>query len=200
MNDKGKKIKVACVGDSITFGEGIENRTQNAYPRVLAEFLGSEYMVKNFGVPGTTMLKKGDSPYWTQFICKRAFKFNPDIVVIKLGTNDSRAENWRLKEEFAIDYKDMIDKFKTLESNPKVFVCLPSPAYGSTFDIDKEIISSEILPLVTEIAEQNNCQLIDLHTPLVDKEHLFPDKLHPNSEGAKILAENVYKSIVKIID
>ncbi len=60
------QIKVACVGDSITFGFTIENRDQNSYPAQLGRLLGKNWEVKNFGVIGATLLKKGDMPYWKQ--------------------------------------------------------------------------------------------------------------------------------------
>src|SRR4051812_11154381 len=90
-----EKIKVACVGDSITAGAGVQDPGHNAYPVVLQRLLGDKYEVKNFGVSGTTLLKKGDSPYWNQKAFKAATAFAPDIVIIKLGTNDTKAQNWK---------------------------------------------------------------------------------------------------------
>ena len=95
------KIRLACVGDSITYGSGLSEREVNSYPAVLQKLLGEGYDVKNFGVSGATLLKSGDKPYWKQSEFKSATAFNPNIVVIKLGTNDTKPQNWSHKEEFA---------------------------------------------------------------------------------------------------
>ena len=57
--------KVACVGDSITYGHGL-NQSTESYPVVLAARLGAGHTVQNFGVSGTTLLKNGDHPYWDE--------------------------------------------------------------------------------------------------------------------------------------
>ena len=57
-------IKVACIGDSVTYGSGIEDRDNNSYPAQLQKMLGDEYVVGNFGKPGATLLVKGHRPYF----------------------------------------------------------------------------------------------------------------------------------------
>ena len=81
------KIKVACVGNSITYGSGVANREVNAYPVKLQGMLGDKYEVKNFGKPGATLLNKGHRPYTQQQEYKDALAFAGDIVVIHLGIN-----------------------------------------------------------------------------------------------------------------
>ena len=44
-----KKIKVACVGNSITYGYTLPDRETNAYPAKLQKMLGDDYVVGNFG-------------------------------------------------------------------------------------------------------------------------------------------------------
>ncbi len=128
------KVRVACVGDSITYGAAVEDRANNCYPAVLGKLLGDKYEVRNFGVSGATMLKKGDKPYWKEKAFTQAADFAPNIVVIKLGTNDTKPQNWKHKAEFEADARAMVRHFKELAGKPKVFVALPAavPTSAST--------------------------------------------------------------------
>ena len=56
-------VKVACVGNSITDGHGIAVSDLFGYPARLANNLGQNYAVKNFGVSGRTLSNSGDFPY-----------------------------------------------------------------------------------------------------------------------------------------
>lgn len=94
--EKSTPIKVACVGDSITFGAGIKNREKDSYPAQLQAMLGSGFKVGNFGISARTLLKKGDRPYWKEQIYRDALAFQPDYVIIKLGTNDIKPKNWEI--------------------------------------------------------------------------------------------------------
>src|SRR5262245_35770894 len=100
------QIKVACIGDSITEGGNLDNPSVNAYPIVLGRLLGTNYITRNFGVSGRTLLRKGDFPYWNDPAFRNATNFAPNIVTIKLGTNDSKPQNWRYKDQFARDLND----------------------------------------------------------------------------------------------
>ena len=134
-------VRVACIGNSITFGAGIRNRSRDSYPSVLARMLGDSYWVKNFGVSARTMLNKGDHPYMNEPAYKNALAFNPNIVVIKLGTNDSKSFNWKYKADFMKDAQTMINAFKGLPSQPKIYLCYPSKAYLTGDGINDDIIS-----------------------------------------------------------
>jgi len=83
-------VRVACVGDSITFGAGVEDRDKNHYPAVLGGLLGTSFDVRNFGRSGATLSSSGDLPYRDTDEFKAATAFAPDVVVIKLGTNDTK--------------------------------------------------------------------------------------------------------------
>ena len=108
-----EKIKVACIGNSITFGAGLSNQARDSYPAVLGQMLGSGYDVRNFGVSGTTVLSSGDSPYINTRVYKQVLDFQPDIIFIKFGTNDSKGGNWKHKDEFKGDMQAMIDVFSS---------------------------------------------------------------------------------------
>ena len=159
-------LKVACIGDSITEGAGVDNPTVNAYPIVLGRLLGTNYQTRNFGVSGRTLLRKGDYPYWNEAAFKNATNYAPNIVTIKLGTNDSKPQNWRYKDQFGRDLSNMIDVFANLPSHPRVFVCLPVPAYGLQFDINPDIIKNEIIPIIKLVAKQKKGRRPSIFTHL----------------------------------
>ena len=188
-------VRVACIGNSITFGAGIKNRSRDSYPSVLARMLGDNYWVKNFGVSARTMLNKGDHPYMNEPAYKNALAFNPNIVVIKLGTNDSKSFNWKYKADFMKDAQNMINAFKGLPSQPKIYLCYPSKAYLTGDGINDAIISKEIIPMIKKLAKKNDLSVIDLHTAMDGMPELFPDRIHPNEKGAQVMAKAVYQSI-----
>ena len=188
-------VRVACIGNSITFGAGIKSRSRDSYPSVLARMLGDSYWVKNFGVSARTMLNKGDHPYMNEPAYKNALAFNPNIVVIKLGTNDSKSFNWKYKADFMKDAQNMINAFKGLPSQPKIYLCYPSKAYLTGDGINDDIISKEIIPMIKKLAKKNDLSVIDLHTAMDGMPELFPDRIHPNEKGAQVMAKAVYQSI-----
>ena len=188
-------VRVACIGNSITFGAGIRNRSRDSYPSVLARMLGDNYWVKNFGVSARTMLNKGDHPYMNEPAYKNALAFNPNIVVIKLGTNDSKSFNWKYRADFMKDAQTMIDAFKGLPSQPKIYLCYPSKAYLTGDGINDDIISKEIIPMIKKLAKKNDLSVIDLHTAMDGMPELFKERIHPNEKGAQVMAKAVYQSI-----
>lgn len=190
-------IRVACVGDSITFGSGIPNRAQDSYPAQLQQLLGTGYEVRNFGVSGATLLRQGDKPYWKQPAYAQAQAFKPDVVVIKLGTNDSKPQNWKFKNEFAADAQALVASFRALPSRPRVLLCLPVPAYRVNFGINGDIILKEQIPLLRQAAYATASELVDLQTPFLDKGAWFADGIHPGAAGAGYMAKNICE-VIKI--
>jgi lysophospholipase L1-like esterase len=182
------QIKVACIGNSITAG---------GYPAILQEQLGSQWKVENFGVSGTTMLRNGDHPYYTTPTYEKAKEFNPDVVVIKLGTNDSKPQNWKYKDQYASDYLKMIEELRALPSKPYIIACYPVPAFSSAWDISDNVIKNEIMPLVDSIAKTTNIKVINLYKALSGHQAQFPDGIHPNKEGSTVLAKAVAKKLKK---
>ena len=159
--------------------------------------LGEAYWVKNFGVSARTLLNKGDHPYMNEKAYQDALAFNPNIVVIKLGTNDSKSFNWKYKADFTKDLQTMVDAFKALPAQPKIYLCYPSKAYQTGDNINDDIISKQIIPMIKKVAKKNNLPVIDLHAAMDGMPQLFPDKIHPNEEGAKVMAKAVYQSLKK---
>jgi lysophospholipase L1-like esterase len=190
-------IRVACVGDSITAGAGVKE-PKNKYPARLGVLLGAEYEVKNFGVSGATMLDTGDKPYKTQKAFQDAIDFKPDIVVIKLGTNDSKPQNWAKSDDFDKSTESLVEAFQKANPKVKVYLCHPAPVIGKgNFGIRKEIVKPEIIPLIDQVAKKMKLEVIDLYTALEAKPELIPDRVHPNDEGAGVIATTVHAAISK---
>lgn len=120
--------------------------------------------MRNFGVSGHTMLQKGDCPYMANQAYQACKDFNPDIVVVKLGTNDSKQRNWVYKEEFAGDMQKMIDELKALPSHPRICLAYPAKALKPSFDISDSVIVNEVKPLIDKMAKKNRLQVIDLYS------------------------------------
>ena len=189
-------IRVACIGNSITAGSGLTNPSTDAYPSVLGRILGAGYEVKNFGVSGTTMLRKGNAPYWATTNYQSAKAYKPDIVIIKLGTNDSKDSNLPFINEFETDMSNMVDTFRLLTSNPKVYLSIPAPVYGAGgYGITDAMELQEIIPRINNVVAAKSTELINFRIPLLDHPELFPDNVHPNAEGARIMAGTAYKSL-----
>lgn len=190
------KTRVACVGDSITYGAAIENREKNCYPTVLQTLLGDKYEVRNFGANGATLTKRSDVPYVKTTAFAEAKKFNPHIVIIKLGSNDTKPQNWKHIADFVADYKALVTEFQALDSRPKVYICYPAPVYKDAFDIDGSFVE-ELKPKIDAIAKELALPVIDLSTALSGKKEMFPDGVHPDAAGAKVIAETVYKALTE---
>jgi len=182
-------VRVACVGDSITSGAGAS--PGKSYPSQLQAILGDKWKVNNFGVSGRTLLKKGDHPYWNEKAFTAAQAFNPNVVVIMLGTNDTKPPNWVHNDEFYADYKGLVETFKNLESKPRIFVCRPCPVPGKgNYGINEANLQLE-MPLIDKVAAEENADVIDMHAALLAHPEMQPDRVHPNTAGAGIMAQTV---------
>lgn len=191
-----KTIRIACVGNSITYGAGIANIQKNSYPAQLQAFLGEKYEVRNFGVSGSTLLSNGDRPYRKTTAWQEALNFQPDVVLIKLGTNDTKPQNWKYKDEFIGDYQKMIAEFKALSSNPRIILLTPVRCFlPDEAEIKSLLIANTVRPWVEKIAYDNELEIINLFNVYGDQwqQHLMPDKLHPSSIGAGVIAEKIFK-------
>lgn len=185
--------RVACIGDSITQGAGAGKGM--SYPSQLQALLGESWVVGNFGVSGRTLLKKGDFPYWKEKAYQSALGFKPDIVIILLGTNDTKPQNWKHEAEFVTDYTELVKSFQALDSKPKVFICRPCPVPDpGNFGINEAGVAEQI-KRINKLAAEMNLGIIDMHAALVAKPQFLPDRVHPNSEGAGEMAKAAFAAL-----
>lgn len=195
---KEDAVRVACIGNSITDGHGIGMAPVKGYPAVLQKKLGEGYLVKNFGVSARTMMNKGDLPYMNELAWRDAKAFNPNIVVIKLGTNDSKTHNWvHGADEFRQSMQAMIDTLKALPSKPKIYLCSPIPAFKDTWTISDSVIVNGEMPIIKKLAKKNKCQFVDLHTSYTYGDMMLNDGIHPNAKGAEKMADIIFDAIEK---
>jgi acyl-CoA thioesterase I len=183
--------KVACVGNSITYGATVAQRVKNNYPKQLDDLLGGAWDVRNFGVSGTTMLKNADNPYWNKNQYTSAKSLNPDYVIIELGTNDSKDYNWNAYGvDFEKDYSAMIREFAALPSTPTIIICKAPKAFSSSWSINDNTINTQINPIIQAIRDKGvNLIVADLYAMFKDHPELMSDGIHPNKEGATLMAQ-----------
>lgn len=188
-------VKVACVGDSITQGVGAQSG--KSYPSQLQALLGDGFVVGNFGVSARTLLRKGDFPYWNEKKYRAALEMQPDVVIIMLGTNDTKPHNWKHEREFAKDCRDLAKSFLDLPSKPRVFLCRPCPVPGQgNFGINEENVQKEI-PRIEAVAKELGCGVIDMHAALEKHPEMLPDRVHPNTAGAAEMAKAAAAAVRK---
>lgn len=187
--------KIACVGDSITEGYSITEQSKYSYPVILENLLGEKFEVLNLGKSATTAQRKGDNPYWNSKEFHNVFSYKPNIIIIALGTNDTKPQNWN-PETFAYDYQAIIDTFKTITSNPEIVLGLPVPVYVTRWGINDSTMANGVIPIIKKIAETNHLRTIDLNATMSNQPDLFTnDGIHPNEKGAKKIGEIIAQSI-----
>ncbi len=193
-----QKIKVACIGNSVTYGYTIHNREKNCYPAQLQFLLGKEYDVRNFGKSGATLLYRGHRPYVLQKEFKEAMRFAADRVIIDLGLNDTDPRDWpNYGDSFIPNYLSLIDSLRKVNPSCKIWICLMTPIspLHPRFEAGTLTWYDLIQKSIKKVASIAHTGLIDFTSPLFDRPDLFNDVLHPNAEGAKLLAQRADQAI-----
>jgi lysophospholipase L1-like esterase len=182
-----KPIRVACVGDSITEGSG--------YPFQLHMMLGSNYVVGNFGVSGSTVSLDSTKPYMNESKFKEALDFNPDIIVIMLGTNDANPEITPNEIGFDTDYSQLVSAFQQLDGRQLIWIVKSPPIFTDNSSYNNTILVTTFLPEIDKLADQMNLPTVNIYDALSNHSEYFVDGVHPTSDGAAIIASNVYDAI-----
>lgn len=193
-----KKIKVACVGNSVTYGSSLPDRERNAYPFQLQRMLGDNYEVSNFGRSGTTLLNEGHRPYTQQPEYKNALAFAADKVIIHLGLNDTDPRNWpNYNTSFIADYLALIASFREVNPDCEIWICRLSPIFSRhpRFKSGTRDWYGDIQNEIERVATYAHVGLIDFQEGLYNRPNLLADALHPNIEGAEIIARTVYSRL-----
>lgn len=136
------------------------------------------------------MQKNGNFPYWNCKEFTNVFAYKPDVIIIKLGTNDTKPQNWN-PTNYKKDYQALIDTFKTISSQPEIYICLPVPVFNTRWGINDSTVIHGVLPILHDLAKENKLAIIDLYYSMQNQAANFPDDIHPNEEGVKVMADIV---------
>ena len=189
--------KIACIGDSITWGFGVlvpEMRTDLTYPALLEQLLGEEYQVLNYGMSGRTLLAEGDAPYTAESFTSLSLASEAEAFLILLGTNDTKLRNWH-GGLFQEELEAFVRAYRDLPQQPVILLATPPKAFPQketgleAYGIRDEIIRNEIVPMIRETAGNLKVTLVDLYTCTENRPEWFPDGIHPNAEGNQAIAE-----------
>ena len=191
--------KVICVGDSLTFGQGVlTSRKTDSYPAVLAELLGDGYQVVNYGLPNRTLLSTGNMPYCEEGFYGESLAQDAEIVIIMLGTNDSKPDNWNA-ERFEAEYAAFIRGYQAMDSQPEVYVMVPPAIFlenPDSGDCSEEILTGEIIEIISRISQNTGAGLIDLYSVTEHHSEWYGDGLHLNAEGNRAAARAIYEAVM----
>lgn len=189
------QIRVACIGDSITYGHGVSCWPKKNYPKVLGSLLGEDYYVRNFGMNGRTAMETGDRPYTEEKLYQTSLHYSADVIVLMLGTNDSKLENWSGAEKFKMQYLELVESYLNVEASPQIYLCTLSKAYDNSFGI-QDVQAEEISRIIMEVAEEMKLPVIDIRSLTSEHPEWFKkDGVHPNADGAAAIAELVAATI-----
>jgi len=183
----GRPVRWACVGDSITFCD-------DCWPVHLRKALDGRWDIGNFSAGGATVFASGDVPF-IKLKLPEVVAFEPDVVVIFLGTNDSKPRHWYYKKEFEQDYHTLIETLKASPGHPRIWICLPPPAFPGQWGIDDGRIR-EMQPVIRRVARQHAIPVIDLYTPFAGRSERFPDQIHPDQQASREIADIIHQAVV----
>lgn len=191
------QVRVACVGDSITYGHGITNWPQNHYPRQLQRLLGDGYHVNNYGVSSFAVQDTSDRPYTTLEHYRESLAYDADYVVFMMGTNDSKPENWIDAAHFREDLISLLESY----GDAQIILCTVPSAFflegktqGVTSHDIQPLVADEIAGVIRQVAQENGYTLLDIHALTAQNPQWFAkDGVHPNNDGAAAIAQEVCK-------
>ncbi len=180
-----RPIRVACVGDSITQG--------TEYPKDLQQLLGSNYTVGNFGLGGSTVLLSSTKPYFYRPAFQNAISFHPDVVIIMLGTNDATPRFFGDIERFVGDYITLIEAFQG-QTN-QIWLVIPPPIFDDSLGPNSENFINGVLPRLQQVADDLKLPTVNVYPLLLDHPDYFWDGVHPDWQGSKVIANEVYRVV-----
>ena len=193
------QVRITCIGASITEGYGTSQGHATSYVGQMAGMLGSDYSVFNYGASGRTMIRRGEMPYWDCDQFKLAKASRPNIVFIDLGGNDAKGVHMpAVMTDFVNDAVDMIKTFQNLRTKPRVIILTAIPGFSESYsDIYDPSIVNYVNPFIVEAARQRGIEVLDMHPVIADHADLVPDLIHPNDEGARMMAQKMYDYLMK---
>lgn len=188
-------IKVAAVGDSLTYGYGLEMRERDAYPCILADKLGPHYQVSNFGLSGRSLQSTSDYPYLAEKNAQLSLQSEADIVIIMIGSNDSRGSYWN-RERFFEEYRKMAEQYRGMPSQPDVYLVIPPYVPTSRFGLNNQIIEEDLQVIIPQIGKELDLPVINLYPLTKRQAAYYSDGLHLTPLGNQVIAKEIYRHLM----
>ncbi len=199
---KDERVRITCVGDSLTYGSGVlKTRDIDSYPSQLQEKLGIGYLVNNYGLRNATASESGDLPYLHSKQYKESLESKPDIVILMLGTNDTKVANWDA-EQYEAGLMKLVESYKALETNPTIYIMKSPHVYPingdeAEYTIQIPVVDNELGPIVDKVAANTGIQVIDLYSITGDMADMYTDGVHFKKGGYKYITGAIYDAIKK---
>ena len=192
-------IRIACVGDSLTYGTTLLKRKRDCYPSRLQRILADDFNVLNLGFPGHTVNPYCDKYWAKEDVVNLLESYAPAYIVFMLGTNDSREHNWTDAKTFEKEYRRLLNFFQSFSHKPCIIAMTCPQVFWDKklLDINLDILE-EIVSIQKKVLGELDIPYIDIHELTKSREDLYaPDLVHFNPKGAKFIAFNVYYKIIE---
>jgi len=190
-----ESLKVACIGDSLTYGYGLLSREQNSYPAQLSRLLPSGYDLRNFGINGACA-NQDRKDYYLSRNGQEIIDWDPDILIIMLGSNDSKEYNWQTGAKYLEGMKSIIRALNA-EKKSEVILMTPPPCRLNPYGIRDSVIREEIIPALENLSRECGFSLINLYDPLKQEENIYYDNIHLNKKGYSRMTEEILPYLIK---
>jgi len=195
-----RPVRVACIGDSITYGAGITD-TNRTYPAQLQALLGPEFEIRNFGRSGCTVTRDTFSNWARGYIKQvehtNALAFQPDAVICNLGINDVSTFADAQRQYLVRDYREIIAAYRALPTNPRIIIWQRlAPLFPGQTYYGQPVVT-EVNNLIRKAADRSGADTVDMEPALANHPEWFPDKIHPNADGAGRIAEVIYGMLLQ---
>lgn len=201
--DFKEPLRIACCGDSITFGTCAANTMVNGYnyakenffyPTVMQKLYGTDAVVGNFGYPGS-YVGTSHNKYLNSCVYNSLIQFDPDIIVLALGTNNAQLMPSG-KDSFISNYRTMLMDMHKRFPDAKIIMTTALYRFDKTERIQQ--LDEYIIPIQKELADvYDYVYLYDTFTEYrpYGTTVYYKDKLHPNNLGYEKLAEVMKKGV-----
>ena len=191
-----KIVNIACIGNGVTYGIGVENREKNNFPQQLQYLLGVNYKVINLGVVNTPVLSNGVNGYNKTAAFKKSKTINPDIVFVELGLDEIKSSDTAFISNFTNTLEGIVQSYANLSERPRIVLFLPLPIFlNDSSLLNNSVIKNKIIPKIQKIAFEKNIEVLDLFSMYIDKQDLFLDKIHPSSLGGTLISKRLYELV-----
>lgn len=180
INKRNKRL--LFLGDSITHGM-LSSHASGGYAMILSQLLECECL--NQGISALCFAEE---------MIDKNMPFEPDIVIVALGTNDWRRR--KSKKEFDECVKRYIDKVAQIHKKAEIFVISPLWRTDWKENVQDMYMFTELYDVLMRICKDyKNIRVINGSDMLHHMRMFFVDGVHPNDLGHTALAMNLYKEI-----